>query len=110
MDTVISIQPKGSTGGSGETREENVLKQAKEMLDKLPFPLDRFYMKARLQAMGITESMTIFLKQEMDRMQILLKVVRLTLQNLLLAIEGVIIMNEVRNLVLDVWLGTSGFA
>ncbi|XP_063992717.1 dynein axonemal heavy chain 8 [Diachasmimorpha longicaudata] len=94
LDTVISIQPKGSTGTVGETREGNVLKQAKEMLDKLPLPFDPFYIKARLQAMGITESMTIFLKQEVDRMQILLKIVRLTLQNLLLAIEGVIIMNE----------------
>ncbi|XP_015117111.1 dynein heavy chain 5, axonemal [Diachasma alloeum] len=94
LDTVISIQPKGSTGTVGETREGNVLRQAKEMLDKLPLPFDPFYIKARLQTMGITESMTIFLKQEMDRMQILLKIVRLTLQNLLLAIEGVIIMNE----------------
>ena len=45
--------------------------------------------------MDPTASMNIFLKQEIDRMQIIIKLVRVTLKDLLLAIEGVIIMNEV---------------
>lgn len=40
--------------------------------------------------------MNIFLKQEIDRIQIVIKLVRITLKDLLLAIEGVIIMNEVK--------------
>lgn len=39
--------------------------------------------------------MNIFLKQEIDRIQVVIKLVRVTLKDLLLAIEGVIIMNEV---------------
>ena len=39
--------------------------------------------------------MNIFLRQEIDRMQKVINIVRATLRDLLLAIEGTIIMNEV---------------
>ena len=40
--------------------------------------------------------MVIFLRQEIDRMQKVIILVRNTLKDLLLAIDGTIIMNEVR--------------
>lgn len=92
----MSVQPKQSAeNSSGETREGNVMRQAKEMLEKVPSTYDPFEVKARLYAMGITESMNIFLKQEIDRMQLVIVLVRKTLKELLLAIDGSIIMNEV---------------
>lgn len=45
--------------------------------------------------MGRLNSLNIFLRQEIDRMQKVLKLVRSTLKDLLLAIEGTIIMSEV---------------
>lgn len=36
LDTIISIQPKDSSGGGGETRETVVYRLAEEMLGKLP--------------------------------------------------------------------------
>lgn len=36
LGTIVSIQPKESSGGSGETRESAVFKMADEMLEKLP--------------------------------------------------------------------------
>jgi dynein heavy chain len=36
LDTIVSIQPKDSGGGSGETRETVVYRLADDMLEKLP--------------------------------------------------------------------------
>lgn len=36
LDTILNIQPKDAGGGSGETRESVVFRQAHEMLEKLP--------------------------------------------------------------------------
>ena len=36
LDTIMSIQPKDSSGGTGETRESLVYKIADDMLSKLP--------------------------------------------------------------------------
>jgi dynein heavy chain len=47
--------------------------------------------------MGHLNPLNIFLRQEIDRMQKVITNVRTTLKDLLLAIEGIIIMNEVCN-------------
>ena len=36
LDTIMNIQPKDSSGGSGETRESFVYRIASDMLEKLP--------------------------------------------------------------------------
>lgn len=51
--------------------------------------------RCRLHAMGHTAPMNIFLKQEIDTIQVVIKLVCVSLRDLLLAIEGVIIMCEV---------------
>lgn len=48
MDTILSIQPKESAGGGGETREASVYRQTKEMLDKVPPNFDPHEVKERL--------------------------------------------------------------
>ena len=96
VDTIMSIQPKDSSGGTGETREAMVYRIANDMLEKLPPDYNPHEVKARLQKMGALSSMNIFLRQEIDRMQRVLSVVRHTLQDLKLTIDGTIIMSEVR--------------
>ncbi|XP_076166225.1 dynein heavy chain 8, axonemal kl-3 [Ptiloglossa arizonensis] len=94
LDTIISVQPKQAGVGGGESREIVVARQAKDMLTKLPPIYDPYEVKGRLQKLGATASMSIFLKQEIDRIQIVIKLVNTVLKDLLLAIEGVIIMSE----------------
>eukprot|EP00731_Ephydatia_muelleri_P018279 Em0011g319a len=95
LDTISSIQPKDSSGRAGETRESVVNRIAMDMLEKLPADYIPHEIKGRLQKMGALSSMNIFLRQELDRMQKVISVVRSTLQDLQLAIEGTIIMSEV---------------
>ncbi|CAB1339925.1 unnamed protein product [Coregonus sp. 'balchen'] len=90
LDTITNIQPKESGGGAGETRESIVYRLAEDMLEKLP----PNYVKARLVKMGALNSMNIFLRQEVDRMQRIIGVVRTSLVDLKLAIDGTIIMSE----------------
>ena len=96
LDTIMSIQPKDSSGGGGETRETVVGRLAADMLSKLPPDYISHEVRARLKKMGAMSSMNIFLKQEIDRMQRVISLVRNTLHDLQLAIEGTIIMSEVR--------------
>lgn len=94
---MLSIQPKESSVGGGETRESVVLRQVVDMTSKLPVLYDPFEVKDRLKIMGNLNSLNIFLRQEIDRMQKVLSLVKVTLRDLVLAIDGIIIMNEVRN-------------
>ncbi|KAL3274756.1 hypothetical protein HHI36_019542 [Cryptolaemus montrouzieri] len=101
LSQMLSIQPKEVSVGGGETRESVVANHAKEMLRKLPPPYDPFEVKDRIRAMGNLNPMNIFLNQEIDRMQKVLINIRQTLQDLLLAIDGIIIMNEILQDTLD---------
>ncbi|CAL1673550.1 unnamed protein product [Lasius platythorax] len=94
LDTIISVQPKEAGVAGVESREVVVIRQAKEMLEKVPALYNMFQVKDRLRAMNYAAPMNIFLKQEIDRIQVVIKLVRITLKDLLLAIEGVIIMSE----------------
>ncbi|XP_044760955.1 dynein axonemal heavy chain 8-like isoform X2 [Coccinella septempunctata] len=94
LSQMLSIQPKESGGGGGETRESSVTRQAIDMLSKMPPNYDPFEVKERIRIMGQYNPLNIFLKQEIDRMQKVIGNVRTTLKDLLLAIEGTIIMNE----------------
>ena len=65
------------------------------MLEKLPANYIPHEVRDRLKKMGAIAPMNIFLRQEIDRMQRVITIVRTSLQDLQLAIEGTIIMSEV---------------
>lgn len=70
LDTILSIEPKDSSGSVGESRESFVARIANDMLGKLPTVYDPFEMKEKLREMGILNPMVIFLRQEIDRMRV----------------------------------------
>uniref|UniRef100_A0A1B0C333 Dynein heavy chain C-terminal domain-containing protein n=1 Tax=Glossina palpalis gambiensis TaxID=67801 RepID=A0A1B0C333_9MUSC len=65
----------------------------KEMQSKAPMPYDLFEVKERLKYIGALSSTNIFLREEIDRIQRVIILLRATLKDLLLAIEGTIIMS-----------------
>ncbi|EFO65273.1 Dynein heavy chain [Giardia lamblia P15] len=105
LSTIVNMQPKDSGGGGGSkdgkqqvvlTREEQVLKLARDMLTKLPPDYDtKVTVKQQIQKQGgKAKPLNVFLGQEIDRMQVVLSLIRTTLADLQLAIAGTIIMNE----------------
>ena len=102
LDTIIEIIPKESGGGSGgESRETTVSKIAEDMLSKLPQLYSPHEVKASIERLGGQLPMNIFLKQEIDRMQRILKLIKTSLTDLLMAIEGTIIMSDYLKEILD---------
>ncbi|XP_076818600.1 dynein axonemal heavy chain 5-like isoform X2 [Clavelina lepadiformis] len=94
LDTILSIQPKDSSSGTGETREDVAYRMAEDFLEKLPENYIPYEVRSRLKILGALQPMNIFLRQEIDRMQKVISLVRHTLLDLKLAIEGTIIMSE----------------
>lgn len=97
LNTIQSVQPKGkpqplddkksflgllltglklflffldSSVGSGESREVTVARMANDMLQKIPPYYDPHEVQKYIKNMGALSSMVIFLRQEIDRMQI----------------------------------------
>uniref|UniRef100_A0A8D8Y8J0 Dynein heavy chain 8, axonemal n=1 Tax=Cacopsylla melanoneura TaxID=428564 RepID=A0A8D8Y8J0_9HEMI len=94
LGTVIEIQPKESVETAGESTESIVARIAKDMLEKMPPLYEEHICRERYKEMGATTPLVIVLRQEIDRMQRVLKTVSTTLKDLLLAVDGAIIMNE----------------
>lgn len=57
--------------------------------------------------MGPTQPMNIFLNQEIDRIQKVIELVKNSLEDLLLAIDGIIIMSEVIDSIIKTLVPTS---
>lgn len=101
MDCILNVQPKDANTGASETREDVVRRMAMDMLDKLPPNYIQFEVNERLNQMGALQPMNIFLRQELNRIQKLLTIMRENLVDLKLAIDGTIVMSEQLRQALD---------
>jgi dynein heavy chain len=96
LATIQDIQPKEGGGGGGLTREEIVLNMVDDLQSKLPPDYNPEATKAGIKALGgLSKPLNICLKQEIDRMQSVLKTLRTILADLKLAIAGTIVMSPV---------------
>jgi dynein heavy chain len=94
VSTIIDTQPKTGGATGGLSREQVVDGIAQDLLGKTPEMFDEEEIKERLRKLpgGPTQPLTIHLRQEVDRLNLVLKITRTTLKNLRLAIEGTIIL------------------
>ncbi|XP_044147017.1 dynein axonemal heavy chain 8 [Bufo gargarizans] len=101
LEAIAKIQPQESRRGVGESREAIVYRIAEEMLEKLPPDYGPHEAKSQLEKTEALSPMNIFLHQEIHRMQKVISIVRSSLSDLKLAIDGTIIMSESLRDVLD---------
>ncbi|CAH1389658.1 unnamed protein product [Nezara viridula] len=101
LDTILNVQPKEGGSQGGETREAAVYKLADDMLRKLPKQYNSFEVRDALHRMGALLPMNIFLRQEIDRLQKVIRAVQTTLVNVKLAIDGTIVMSHNLRMSLD---------
>ncbi|VDL90310.1 unnamed protein product [Schistocephalus solidus] len=82
-----------SDGSGGPTKESQVKQMCQAMLDRLPPVYNKYEVAERCNAMGSLQPIVIFLRQEVQRISKLLEVTRQVLKDLIMGIDGKIIMN-----------------
>jgi len=95
-DTVLMMQPRVSASGSGKSPDERAQDLAREIVAKVPDNLD--IEKAHettfaISSSGAMVSLGVFLGQEIERFNVLLKTMRFTLDQLDKAIQGTVVMS-----------------
>ncbi|CAF1079469.1 unnamed protein product [Adineta steineri] len=103
LEKIVNIQPKEATSNisGGETRDKIVHNIASDMLAKLPENFIQHEVREKLRNMGILNPMIIFLRQEIYQIDRVIRTVRNSLNNLQLAIDGIIILNDSLRQILD---------
>ncbi|KAH0628434.1 hypothetical protein JD844_009589 [Phrynosoma platyrhinos] len=97
INTILDVQPRSTTQGSGKSNDEIVEELATSILSKIPEKLD---MDAATETLfhkddkGRVDSLTTVLGQEVDRFNSLLSLLRTSLKTLNKAIAGFVVMSE----------------
>lgn len=92
FETLLSLQPKVSTGGGGQTREEKVMELASDVLSKLPEVID--YEATTRILKDDPSPLNVVLLQEIQRYNALLTVMKNSLVDLNKAIQGLVVMSS----------------
>merc|ERR1719327_2204921 len=99
ITTIIETQPKDTGGGSGKSVDEIVRDQAQDLSSKMPPDFIEEIFRAQIQKLkgppncgdkGFGAPLNIFLFQELQRLQNIIKIVRSNLKNLVMAIDGTV--------------------
>jgi len=101
ITTIIETQPKDTGGGEGKSVDEIVQEQASELLGKMPQDLIEEIFRSQIQKLkgppncsdkGFAAPLNIFLFQELQRLQNIVRIVRSNLTSIHMAIEGTVVM------------------
>ncbi|XP_046331899.2 dynein axonemal heavy chain 6-like [Haliotis rufescens] len=97
ITTILDVQPRMSSGGTGKSNDDIVYELAENILGKL---MDKLDIEKANQEMfepddkGRMNSLTTVLEQEVDRFNKLLRVIKNSLKQLQKAIKGFVVMSE----------------
>ncbi len=96
LNTLSETQPKSSGGGGGKSMDEVVKEKAAELLLQVPadYIEEEFVVKIRKLDGGADNPLNIFLFQELQRLQAVIKRVRTMLSAMISAINGEIVMTS----------------
>ena len=90
LSTILEVQPRGAAASGGISREDKVLGITDAFLKQLP---DRWAPdKRENRNLNDRQPLSIFAAQEIDRLIVTIRVIRVTCQDLRLAVAGTIIM------------------
>jgi len=101
LTTIIETQPKESNATVGKSVDEQVKEAANEHLSKLPPELVEEVYRAQIMKLrghpkmedrGFGLPLNIFLFQELQRLENIITIVRTNLENLVMAIDGTVVM------------------
>jgi len=101
LATIIETQPKDTGGGSGKSVDEVVKEQCLNLLDQMPPDFVEEIFRAQIAKLkgppncgdkGFQAPLNIFLFQELQRLQNIIRIVRSNLKNLSMAIDGTVVM------------------
>ena len=101
LTTIIETQPKDSSASVGKSVDEQVQEQSQDLLDKMPQELVEEVFRAQIHKKdgqrgtnerGFKAPLNIFLFQELQRLSNIISIVRTSLDNLIMAIEGTVVM------------------
>eukprot|EP00698_Gefionella_okellyi_P007649 TRINITY_DN186_c0_g2_i2.p1 TRINITY_DN186_c0_g2~~TRINITY_DN186_c0_g2_i2.p1 ORF type:complete len:4464 (+),score=1326.13 TRINITY_DN186_c0_g2_i2:41-13432(+) len=90
LATVMALQPRAAAVSGGRTREALLSEQADEVMGKLPPVVEAEEITKKLEKLGARRPLLVVLRQEVDRLQVLVRMVRKTLQDLKLSLVGAI--------------------
>jgi dynein heavy chain len=98
LETIVSVQPRLSSGGAGMSTEEIVAEIAEGFLENLPKPMNRKASHPKTYEVtpdGGIISLGVFHGQELDRFNVLVIGIKTSLINLGKAIKGLVVMSAV---------------
>ena len=105
LDALLLTQPRdgsGGGGGGGASTDETIFDTAADILDKLP---DDYDLEAaqRQYPVRYDESMNTVLCQELGRVNVLLRTIRVSLQQLRKAVRGLVLLSSQLEAVCHLW-------
>jgi len=97
VGTILSIQPRLATVAGGLSPDQIVMQKAKDLLEQLPETLDKRNGLKELftpNEQGLIPSLSTVLVQEITKFNRLLRVIKRSLIDIDLAIQGFIVMSD----------------